>query len=135
MRPGKPTTKAVYIEDNDENADWIKAARQGRSWQETRETMDKSKTCTTCERSLPLSDFYRDKRRADGRYSECKSCTKARRRLQDAEKRRKAANARRAADPARAREADAAYYQAHRAERNEAQRRYRAKKRGQRDGT
>jgi len=96
--------------------------------------MDKSKTCTTCERSLPLSDFYRDARRADGRYSECKDCTKARRRVADAEKRRKAANARRAADPAKARERDARYYRDHQEARAESQRRYRAKKRGQRDG-
>ena len=96
--------------------------------------MDKSKTCTTCGRDLPASEFYRDRRKRDGLYSECKTCTKARRRLADAEKRRKAANARRAADPAKARAADAAYYQAHKEERNEAQRRYRRKKRGQVDG-
>ena len=88
-----------------------------------------TKPCTMCGVVKPLGDFYRDRRKRDGLYSECKTCTKARRRLQDAEKRRAAANARRAADPASARAADAAYFQAHKAERLEAQRRYRAKKR------
>ena len=90
-----------------------------------------TKTCTTCGRDLPASEFYRDRRKRDGLYSECKSCTRARRRVADAEKRRKAANARRAADPAKAREADAAYYQKHKEARNEAQRRYRAKRRAE----
>ena len=94
-----------------------------------------TKTCTTCKAVKPPGEFYRDRRKRDGLYSECKSCTRARRRVADADKRRKAANARRAADPAKARAADAQYYQDHKAERNEAQRRYRAKRRGERATT
>ena len=94
-----------------------------------------TKTCTTCKAVKPLGEFYRDGRRKDGRYSECKTCTKERRRLADADKRRKAANARRAADPAKARARDARYYRDHQEARAESQRRYRRKKRGQVDGT
>lgn len=32
------------------------------------------KTCCTCKVSLPLSEFYRDKRRTDGLYGRCKRC-------------------------------------------------------------
>ena len=32
------------------------------------------KRCTTCKTEKPLSEFYADKRRADGRKSECKAC-------------------------------------------------------------
>lgn len=88
------------------------------------------KTCSTCKRSLPLSAFYRDGRNRDGLYSECKTCIRERRKA-DAAKRRTAANTRRARDPQTARARDAEYYQEHKAARNEAQRRYRASRKGQ----
>jgi len=37
------------------------------------------KQCTQCKQTLPLTEFYKDKRTRDGHYSECKACTKARR--------------------------------------------------------
>ena len=33
-----------------------------------------SKTCTKCGETKPLDDFHRDKRRPDGRRSDCKEC-------------------------------------------------------------
>ena len=33
-----------------------------------------TKTCTKCQESTPLEEFYRDKRAVDGRYPACKSC-------------------------------------------------------------
>lgn len=32
------------------------------------------KICSKCGKSLPLSDFHKDKQKADGYYSSCKSC-------------------------------------------------------------
>jgi len=87
-----------------------------------------TKVCTTCGHDLPVSAFYRDGRNRDGLYSECKACTRERRKA-DSAKRRAAANARRARDPQTARARDAEYYAAHREARNEDQRRYRAKRR------
>lgn len=36
----------------------------------------KTKICCTCRKDKPLSDFYRLKSRADGRYPNCKDCYK-----------------------------------------------------------
>lgn len=36
------------------------------------------KTCTACNITQPLSEFYGDKRRADGKQSHCKSCKASR---------------------------------------------------------
>ncbi|HUV90774.1 MAG TPA: hypothetical protein VMY80_14045 [Anaerolineae bacterium] len=90
--------------------------------------MEQSKRCSACGRDLPATTFYRDGRNRDGLYSECKPCIRERRKA-DSAKRRAADNARRARDPQTARARDAEYYQEHKAERNEAQRRYRAKRR------
>ena len=103
------------------------------------ETMndEPTKVCTGCGRSLPLDQFYRDRRKRDGQYSECKSCVKARR-AADLAKRRAADKARRQRDPETARQRDRVYYQEHKEARNDAQRRYRQKRRqqqGQADGT
>jgi hypothetical protein len=38
-----------------------------------------TKTCGTCRREMPLSNFYRDAREADGRRKQCKRCYDARR--------------------------------------------------------
>lgn len=35
-----------------------------------------TKTCTKCGRTLPLSDFYADKKNTDGHRSWCKDCCK-----------------------------------------------------------
>ena len=35
------------------------------------------KKCTQCKKEKPLSDFYKETRRIDGRKVECKDCTKA----------------------------------------------------------
>ncbi|HUV88182.1 MAG TPA: hypothetical protein VMY80_00890 [Anaerolineae bacterium] len=94
--------------------------------------MEQTKQCATCGRDLPRSSFYRDRRKSDGLYSECKDCVKARR-TRDIAKRRKWAREWRAANPDLARQRDAEYYQEHKEERNEAQRRYRAKRKGQAD--
>jgi len=88
---------------------------------------EQMKRCTTCGRDLPLSDFYADRRQRLGKMSACKSCVRAERKAKRAQ-RRAADNARRARDPERARRKDAEYYAAHREARNEAQRRYRAKR-------
>lgn len=37
-------------------------------------TTTESKVCTVCEQVKPFSEFYSDKRRLDGRRSECKKC-------------------------------------------------------------
>lgn len=34
------------------------------------------KTCVTCKKKKPLTDFYRKKNRRDGRRSDCKACGK-----------------------------------------------------------
>ena len=39
-------------------------------------TEEKTKVCTKCGRELPLSEFTKDKRRADGLQYRCKSCMK-----------------------------------------------------------
>lgn len=91
-----------------------------------------SKRCTGCNQTKPLDEFYKDRRNSDGRYSECKDCIKQRRK-QDAPKRRAAANARRAADPEAARSRDRAYYRAHRQERIDAQMRYLARQRAEKE--
>ena len=98
------------------------------------ETMSngQTKTCTACGRTLPLTAYYRDKRQRSGRYSECKACVKARR-AADLAKRRAADQARRARDPERARRRDARYYQEHKDARNEAQRRYRQRRKRQQE--
>lgn len=36
--------------------------------------MKKTKKCSTCKRTAPLTDFYRDKRQPDGLYVNCKRC-------------------------------------------------------------
>ena len=38
------------------------------------------KTCSTCRDTLPASDFYTDRTKADGLRSRCKDCFKHRRR-------------------------------------------------------
>lgn len=38
------------------------------------------KRCVKCGETKPLEDFYRKKSSSDGRWSECKDCTKARKR-------------------------------------------------------
>ena len=90
--------------------------------------MEGQKQCTGCGEVLPLTEFYRDSRRKDGHYSECKACTAVRRK----------------ANRSRAREAEARYRErwreelrargrvwakANRAKRTESQRRWRAKRR------
>ena len=39
----------------------------------------KTKTCSrpTCRKTKPLTDFYRDRTRSDGRRVECKECSDA----------------------------------------------------------
>ncbi len=37
-----------------------------------------SKICTCCKTEKPLSEFYKDSRRKDGKQTSCKSCCKAR---------------------------------------------------------
>lgn len=32
------------------------------------------KTCSTCRKPLPLTDYHRDRRRPDGHKSRCKRC-------------------------------------------------------------
>jgi len=86
------------------------------------------KRCSICGQVKSLADFYADSRQKLGKMSACKSCVRAERKAKRAQ-RRAADNARRARDPVTARQKDAAYYQEHKAERNEAQRRYRAKRR------
>ena len=44
---------------------------------------EKTKRCTACGRDLPVSQFYRDKRTADGLMGRCKSCHKASKRASD----------------------------------------------------
>lgn len=56
------------------------------------------KVCTTCGVVKALAEFYTDRRRRDNKYSECKTCTAARRK----------------ADRARARKAEARYRSKHR---------------------
>ena len=34
------------------------------------------KTCAKCKRTLPLSEFYRNRSRSDGRSDRCKDCAK-----------------------------------------------------------
>jgi len=36
--------------------------------------MDNTKICTVCGNTLPLTDFYKEKRVKDGRYAKCKKC-------------------------------------------------------------
>ena len=36
--------------------------------------MNDVKTCTKCQQSKPLGEFYRDKRARDGKQSQCRSC-------------------------------------------------------------
>lgn len=36
-----------------------------------------TKTCTTCHRELPLTEFYRNAALADGYHMRCKECHKA----------------------------------------------------------
>ncbi len=38
-----------------------------------------ARTCTKCYRSLPLTEFYLDKKRPSGYYPTCKTCEQARR--------------------------------------------------------
>ncbi len=94
-------------------------------------TEGQSKVCTACGRVLPLAEFYKDSRRRDGRYSECRTCTLARRKS-DAEKTRPVKAAWRAKRREHLRAYGARYYQANKEKRNESQRRYRAKKRAAR---
>lgn len=89
---------------------------------------ESTKTCTTCGRELPLGQFYRDKRQRDGRYSECKDCTRARRK-RDRDKAREAEARYREAHREEIRRRDRAYYQEHRAERIEAASQSRQKRR------
>jgi len=35
-----------------------------------------NKTCSSCNQQKPLTDFYRDKKNADGRTYKCKTCSK-----------------------------------------------------------
>ena len=39
-----------------------------------------TKRCSKCKRTRPLSEFYRDKRHADGNQSHCKECQRQRHR-------------------------------------------------------
>ena len=87
--------------------------------------MSKSvKTCTTCGRVLPLSDFYEDRRNRDGLYSECKQCVKARRKA-DRPRTRQTVAAWREANRERERARVTAWQQANRERTRERQRRYR----------
>lgn len=108
-----------------------------------------TKTCTMCKRDLPLGDFYRDRRKRDGLYSECKACVASRRKA-DRPKIRQAEGARREANREherarvngwqranreRTRERQRQYRESHREEINaRARERYRARK-GQQGGT
>lgn len=94
-----------------------------------------SKTCKTCGERKASSEFYSDKRNRDGRYSECSDCTKADRKARWPEQRKVALPrlaerraAEREADPEGEKAKAAKYYQEHKAARNAAQRRYRAKR-------
>lgn len=69
------------------------------------------KTCSRCSEAKPLAEFYKDKRRRDGRGSYCKTCHlvhvkawKHRNRAANNAYRAEWARADRAADPERARE-------------------------------
>lgn len=46
-----------------------------------------SKTCTKCGETKPLEDYHRDKKRKDGRVSDCKSCACAKTRRWNSENR------------------------------------------------
>lgn len=70
-----------------------------------------AKPCTTCGRTLPLTAFYADRRRSDGRIGECKECRCA------YQRRYRAANG--PAVKARRRAAYRATYPAHRAKKLE----------------
>jgi len=41
----------------------------------------KEKSCLTCKLPLPLSMYYRDGNKTDGRRATCKECEKARSRI------------------------------------------------------
>jgi hypothetical protein len=113
-----------------------------------------TKTCTACQRTLPLTEFYKDARTRDGLMSRCKSCHRESKRASDArhqeqrdayqaqyceehrdELREKAA-ARRAADPERERETQTKSRAKRREEINRRQReRYRQKRQQEQGGT
>jgi hypothetical protein len=87
-----------------------------------------SKRCTTCGEVKALTEFYKDARRKDGRYSECKACTAARRKA-DRPKARPIEAAWRARRRGHLRQYYKTYFAANKEKRLEAQRKYRAKKR------
>jgi len=94
--------------------------------------MTVTKVCTVCGRALALSEFYQDRRRKDGRYSTCKKCTLAKRK--EGGKGNRTVQRWRVKNREHTRAYARRYYQEHREACNEAQRRYRAKKRAEAKG-
>lgn len=42
----------------------------------TAQDQQATKVCTRCNRELPVSEFYKNKSKSDGRHSYCKECFK-----------------------------------------------------------